>query len=219
MPFCQALAYIYPRELCQSRHWSDDRTRRPASLPAAFARAGRRVLAGAALLLAASPALRAQQPVAREYQVKAVFLFNFPHFVDWPPSAFASAQAPFVIGVLGADPFGTFLDQLVRGETVNERAFVVRHFRRIEDVDVCHVLFIAEPEAARLKDILQRLRGRTILTVGDGPSFLLCGGMIRFETENNRIRLRIDAEVARQADLTLSSKLLRRAELVSPGED
>src|SRR6185295_43487 len=41
-----------------------------------------------------------------EREVKAVFLFNFVQFVDWPMEAFAGPQAPVVIGVLGDDPFG-----------------------------------------------------------------------------------------------------------------
>src|SRR4051812_28059903 len=61
------------------------------------------------------------QPAARESQIKAVFLYNFVRFVDWPPSAFPDAQSPLVIGVLGEDPFGTALDDAIRGESVNGR--------------------------------------------------------------------------------------------------
>ena len=56
-----------------------------------------------------------------EHRLKAVFLFNFSKFVEWPPSAFAAADAPFVIGVFGRDPFGSDLDDVARGETVNGR--------------------------------------------------------------------------------------------------
>lgn len=178
-----------------------------------------RSLACGAALLVAMPALHADASISRENQIKAVFLFNFPQFVDWPPSAFADSRAPLVIGVLGDDPFGEFLRAMVRGESVNARPLVIRHFRSVDEVGVCHVLFIAESESDRLKAILQRLKGRAILTVGDQPRFLRDGGMIRFDRRDNRMRLRIDDVAAKAADLTLSSKLLRRAELVAPGED
>src|SRR5690242_10742668 len=61
-------------------------------------------------------------PPTAEYQLKAVFLFNFAQFVEWPARAFAAPHAPLVIGVLGADPFGSYLDELVAGEKVGERA-------------------------------------------------------------------------------------------------
>ena len=65
--------------------------------------------------------LSAQTTPSPEYQVKAVFLFNFAQFVDWPSKAFPEPQTPLVIGVVGEDPFGPYLDETVRGETVNNR--------------------------------------------------------------------------------------------------
>jgi hypothetical protein len=63
----------------------------------------------------------AQSSPDQEYQLKAVFLFNFAQFVEWPASAFPSPETPLVIGVLGEDPFGPYLDETVRGEKVNDR--------------------------------------------------------------------------------------------------
>ena len=79
----------------------------------------------AALLLVCAARLGAQTK-ASEAQVKAVFLFNFAQFVDWPPEAVPDSQAPLVIGILGSDPFGDFLDATVRGEHRGARPFAVR---------------------------------------------------------------------------------------------
>ena len=168
-----------------------------------------------ALLFTARPDAAAQSGVTQEFQIKAVFLYNFVQFVDWPAGAFAGPQDPLIIGVLGEDPFGTALDDAVAGETVNGRSLVVRRFRRVEDIDRCHVLFISRSENARLGPILTALKGRSILTVGDAEEFTRRGGMIRFVTENNKVRLRINVEAAKAAGLTISSKLLRPAEIVT----
>jgi hypothetical protein len=162
---------------------------------------------------------RAQAPPAQEYQLKAVFLFNFAQFVEWPPSAFPAPDTPLVIGVLGKDPFGSYLDEVVRGETINNHPLTVRRYRRVEDITTCHILFIGRPEQERLEPVLDSLKGRSILTVGDAESFARRGGMIRFVTDSNRIRLRINLEAAETASLKLSSKLLRPAEIVSTGKD
>src|SRR5262245_36573345 len=82
-----------------------------------------------------------------EYQLKAVFLFNFAQFVEWPSAAFPEAQTPLVIGILGEDPFGAYLDETVRGETVNNRSLIVRRYRRVEEIETCHILFISRSEA------------------------------------------------------------------------
>jgi hypothetical protein len=158
-------------------------------------------------------------PVAVEYQIKAVFLFNFAQFVDWPSRAFPEAQSPLVIGILGDDPFDDYLDETVRGEKVNDRPLAVQRYRRAEDIGACQVLFISRSESGRLEQVLASLKGRSILTVGDMEGFAQRGGMIGLVTENSKIRLKINVEAAKAAALTISSKLLRPAEIVTDGKD
>jgi len=162
--------------------------------------------------------LPAQTATPREYEVKAVFLFNFARFVEWPASAFSETESPLVIGVLGQDPFGPYLDETVRGEMVNKHRLTVERYSRVEDIKKCHILFIGGSEKDRLKQILAKLNGTNILTVGDSDDFARNGGMIRFVTEKSKIRLRINLEAVKAASLTISSKVLRPAEIVSPGK-
>jgi hypothetical protein len=155
-----------------------------------------------------------------EYQVKAVFLFNFTQFVDWPPRAFPSPETPFVIGILGKDPFGAQLDEVVRGETVNHRPLLVERYHGVDEIGNCNMLFIGRTDLGSLPQILAALKGRSILTVsdGDGDAADARGVMIRLVTQSNRIRLRIDVGAAKAGNLTISSKLLRPAEIVGGGE-
>jgi hypothetical protein len=167
------------------------------------------------LVLALSASITAAAPT--EYQVKAVFLFNFTQFVDWPQSAFPEPNSPVVIGVLGDDPFGSTLDETVTGETVNGRPLVVRRYRSAEETDGCHVLFINLPVNAQLPAILERLRARNVLTVSDARDFARAGGVIELVSVDNRIRLQINLDAARAANLMISSKLLRPATIVTTG--
>jgi hypothetical protein len=189
-----------------------------------FLRMWRRVGVGCAacllLLTAMLPADSAwSAQVTPEYQLKAVFLFNFTQFVEWPPQAFADTNGALVIGVLGNDPFGEYLDETVRGETVNGRPLKVQRYASVDAVGNCHVLFISRSEAAHLPEILAKLKSRSILTVGETDDFVNAGGIIRFLTVANKIRLRIGLESAQQANLTLSSKLLRPADIVRNGAE
>jgi hypothetical protein len=170
-----------------------------------------------ALLAWSTTHVAAAAETPSEYQVKAVFLYNFAQFVDWPAAAFADERAPLVIGVLGEDPFGPDLDAAVRGEIVNNRPLLVRRYRDISQVEACNILFISSSEASHLEKILGALRGRTILTVGDSEDFARRGGMIRFVTDRNRIRLRISLNAVSVGNLTISSKLLRLADIVPAG--
>ena len=172
----------------------------------------------AALLLVCAARLGAQTGQASEAQVKAVFLFNFAQFVDWPPEAVPDSQAPLVIGILGADPFGDFLDATVRGERRGARPFAVQRYQRVEDITRCDILFISRSGGGgdAPEEILARLKSRPILTVTDADRFAERGGMIRFVTDRSRIRLQINPAAAEAAHLTISSKLLRVAEVITP---
>jgi hypothetical protein len=171
----------------------------------------------AALWLAPARPAEAQKMRVAEPQVKAVFLFNFAQFVQWPETAFEAPQSAFVIGVLGDDPFGRILDDVVRGEAVGGRPLVVERYRRVEDIRVCHILFIGQLAAADDARVFAALGGRPVLTVGDSEDFAARGGVIRFVTEQSRIRLRVNMDAAKAANLTISSNLLRSAEIVGAG--
>jgi hypothetical protein len=165
-------------------------------------------------LVLSSSLLHAQVP--DEYQVKAAFLLNLAQFVAWPAEAFTGPEMPFVIGVLGRDPFKQVLDERVRNESVGNRRVVVRRLDRIQDLRVCHILFVATSEADCLPDILSRLTGQPILTVSELDGFVQSGGMVRLYTDHGKVRLRINNEAARSSHLVVSSKVLRLAEVVTP---
>lgn len=159
--------------------------------------------------------MQAQKP-DREYQLKAVFLFNFTQFIEWPAKAFSEPETPLVIGVLGKNPFGDYLKQTVSDEKVNKHPLHIQYFNSVEEVRNCHILFINIPETERLGQTLSVLKGKNILTVGDAGSFLKQGGMIRFFTRDDRIQLQINPDAIKAEDLAVSSQLLRLAEIVVP---
>jgi len=157
----------------------------------------------------------ARGQISREYQLKAVFLYNFVQFTEWPSSAFSAPDSPLVIGVLGADPFGKVLDDIVQNETVRGRKLVVERYQRLEDVKPCHILYISQSEAPRLDRIVSNLKGRPILTVSDIEGAAFRGVMMRFLVADNKIRLRVNLDAVKEAGIVLSSQLLRTVEIVS----
>jgi hypothetical protein len=162
--------------------------------------------ATAAVLLGAqqsSPA--AAGNASLEYRVKAAFLFNFLKFVEWPPTA---GGGPWVIGLLGHDPFGELIDETVRGKELNGRSIEVRRFAHARDAKDCHILFMSGQEFDRLgRHPLAAQPG--VLSVGESPGFLQSGGAINFYLEDNRVHFEIRPSVARAVGLRVSSQLLK----------
>lgn len=164
-------------------------------------------LCAVALLLTLLPCAQAET-AAREYQVKAAFLFNFLQFVEWPAEAFTAEAAPIRIGILGDDPFGPMLEETVRGETIRQRPLEVRRGRRIDDLGGCHLLFISRSEQGRVGGILQEVGQAPVLTVSDLDGFADRGGGIRLFLVGKKVRFEINAEAVQKQRLKVSSQLL-----------
>jgi YfiR/HmsC-like len=150
-----------------------------------------------------------------EYALKSVFLYNFCHFIDWPDSAFSSPDEPLIIGIVGEDPFGALLKEAVEGETYHNRPIVIEHYRSPKDIKHCHLLFVGRTEASRVDAILAAVSSKSVVTVGETEDFLDHGGMIALPADRNRVRLRIRPAALRAANLSVSSKLLRVADIDS----
>ena len=167
------------------------------------------LLTGTVLIMVFVP-LFASSQTTPAYQVKAAFLYNFSQFVEWPKQSLQD-NAPFVIGIIGDDPFGTYIDALVKGEKAGRHPIVVRRFNSVVDLENCQILYLNVSNSA---EVAKSLRDRSILTISDAENFASEGGMIRFVTTNNKIRLQINPSVVRAAKLDISSKLLRLAEII-----
>jgi YfiR/HmsC-like len=168
-------------------------------------------------LLAWTPTLvpqsLAQSKKPTDYQVKAVYLYNFGRFVEWPDKL-GNNQDPFTICVLGQDPFGATLDSTLAGETIAGRAVVARRIAAPEDAANCRILFMGLIESSPLRHAIATLKKQGILTVSDVPQFADHGGMIQFVVEGNKIRFAVNLTAAQQAGLSLSSELLKVATAV-----
>jgi hypothetical protein len=145
--------------------------------------------------------------------VKAAFLYNFGKYVHWPGIA-AGAETEFVIAVLGADPFGAALDDIVRGKRIGNRPVALKRVSKPSELGACEVLFISVSEEGRLDDILAELANAPILTVSDMPKFVERGGMIGLVVANRRVQFEVNALAAERAGLALGSQLMRLARAV-----
>src|SRR5438552_15538347 len=146
----------------------------------AFLKTARIAVAGAlfAALLGPIAATEPKQPEAKgEYALKAVFLYNFCRFIEWPKSAFASPNEPIIIGIIGDDPFGPLLNEAIQGETQHGRSIKIEHYRKPDQIGHCHLLFVGKSEVARLDAIFAVVSGKSIVTVGETDTFLDHGGM------------------------------------------
>jgi hypothetical protein len=146
----------------------------------------------------------------KEYQVKAVYLYNFAKFVEWPAMAFEKPQTPYSICVLGTDPFGEVLD-IAAAESVQGRRMTVRRIHELDGIGGCHILFVSPSERRRLAAIFEVLQKFPTLTVGEDEEFIRAGGCMRFFLLGDTVRFEINIAATDRARLKVSAKLLSLA--------
>jgi hypothetical protein len=169
-----------------------------------------------AVLLVFSPCAPAREQTAPsvEYQVKAAFLLNFARFVEWPPDAFDSANAPITFRVFRQDPFGGALADVTQGKSINNRALLVRHVQSLADLKSCQIVLVSGSADKDLSAALDTLKTSNALVVGESEGFAKRGGGIQFYLEAEKVRFSVNVDATKRARPNVSSKLLALARIV-----
>lgn len=165
-------------------------------------------------MAAGSPTFLAQAKDPTEYEIKAAFLLNFAKFVEWPSDAFPNDIAPINLCVIRYDPFGSALDDTIRGKIISNRQLLARRMNELPDLRSCQMVFVSDREDKRLPEILSSVKGSNALIVGESEDFAERGGGVQFYVENSRLRFAVNVDAVQRARLTVSSKLLMLAKIV-----
>lgn len=166
------------------------------------------LLLGALLLAVTLTPEALAQPAPTQYDVQAVYLFDFAKFVRWPAG---SEHETISICVAGQQVFVDTLTRIVAGEHIDSHALAVRLVQQPQDEAACDILFIGSPAEGHLDSLLAATNGKSVLTVSDVPGFLDRGGMIQFLIVDNRVRFSVDLRPVARSGISLSSELLKVA--------
>jgi hypothetical protein len=158
----------------------------------------------------------AAQAVPKEHTVKAVFLYSFGRYVQWPPKSFANPKSPFVIGVLGEDWFGGALDEIAKRRTLRNRPIVIKRFASLDAFkEPCHILFVSRSLTADQQTaVIAKLADKPVLLVGEAPGFAERGGTANFVTDADRVSIEINTDAIQLAGLRVDARLLSLAKRV-----
>lgn len=149
-----------------------------------------------------------------EYRIKAAYLYKFAAYVEWPSSAFARADTPVTIGIVGADDMATELNKLKGGPWINNRAMEVKLLKPGEPLTGIQILFVGRLESAALNRILDRVQAQPVLSVTELAGALGAGSIINFVPVDDRIRFEVSVAQAERSGLKISARLLGVAQKI-----
>ena len=166
------------------------------------------------LLGLAGPTVEVRAVMSREYETKAAYLLKFISYIDWADQSLPPMGGTIVIGVVGENPFAPELVAEINAEKIKGRALVLKEVSSPAELRNCQIVFISLSEKQRCGQILESLKDAKTLTVSEIDGFAKQGGIINFFSEHNKVRFEINPDVARSKGLTISSELLKLANVV-----
>ncbi len=149
-----------------------------------------------------------------ETRVKAVYLYNFCRYVEWPAWAFDSPDAPIVVGVVGADNIARELEQATANRVINNHPLEVRRYKNIADVSGVHLLFVSNSVYSSDPAWPEGVVDKSVLLVTDASRGLDAGYSIAFVLEQDRQKFDISLAATMKRQLKVSSSLLSVARQV-----
>jgi hypothetical protein len=158
-------------------------------------------------------ALAAVPASVSEYQVKALYLYYFAKFVDWPANSFSTKTAPMMIGIIGDDNFSSLVEEVTKGKTVQDHPLAVRHLKWSEDIRSCHILFIGSYESKRLAQYANVFQAAPILTITEIEEGYNDKGIMNLFMKSGKVQFEVNLTAAEKVQLHISSKLLRMAKI------
>ena len=167
-------------------------------------------------LLATLPLAAAPSGVEmEEYRVKALFLYNFTQFVEWPVEAFKDASEPLTICVVAPSPFeASELERVLKGKRIDTHPLATRLIRDGGQWAGCHIVFLSAMSAKKGRTVVIDSKQTGVLTVGEVPGFASGGGVINFLVKDGRVRLEVNLTSAEREKLRVSAKLLKLADVI-----
>jgi hypothetical protein len=149
-----------------------------------------------------------QQEQAKEYNLKAAFIYNFTKYIEWNEPV---DENEFIIGIIGESFINDPLAEIVKTETVDNKKITIRQFTKPADISLCHILFISHNCNFPLEDILEKTSGKGTLIISEKIGYAEQGAGINFVIIKQKLKFEANVKALNAAGLTASSQLLKLA--------
>lgn len=168
------------------------------------------------LLLPLYPAQAQRVRVNPDTRMKAVFLINFTKYISWTT---LDTVKNFTIGVYGLDDIMVPLRQMSKERASNGQLISVKRVFEVEEIEACDILFVPINQTSSFRELKPNIPPENILLVGESLGFATSDGAINFVKRDGKIKLEINRQALKEANLTASSHLLKLALLVGEEEE
>ena len=167
------------------------------------------------LLFSTSQGYTDEATQAKEFHVKALFLYNFANYVEWPEDAFKASDSPLRMCLYGNVPFGGFLD-VVSGTRIRDRFLKVLRTADAKEIEPgCHILFVGTDRLDLIEDLFKNINHLFVLSIGEVKGFTNKGGIVNILRTSDQAQFEINLSKAIENGLLIDSDLLALARIIN----
>lgn len=153
------------------------------------------------------------QKVDTNAKIKAVFIYNFTKYIEWP-SDYQSGE--FTIGIFGENPaLFKELDNMSKVKKVANRSFKIENVESLDDLNNQHILYIPKESNASVSAVVSKLKGKSTLLVTEAPGLAKQGADINFIIVGSRQKFELNKTTVSNHNLKVSSTLEKLSVLVN----
>jgi hypothetical protein len=140
-----------------------------------------------------------------EAMLKALFIYNFSKYIEWPQS---KLNENFIIGVYGQTDVLKELEQISKSKQAKGLPIVVKQIDDVAQTSTCNIVFIAHNEIGTLKEIDSQNKENGVLIVTEDGGSNVKGFAINIIEQQQKVRFELNEAAARKAGLKISSELI-----------
>lgn len=145
-------------------------------------------------------------------KIKAMFLYNFTKYIEWPS---AYKEGNFVIGVLGNNAnLMAELNKMAAQKTAGTQKFEIRSLSSVDGASKCHIVYIQPDKGGELPEVIGKLKGKSALIITEKPGLARQGAAINFVVQENKTKFELNKGNAEKYNLKVSSNLASLAIVV-----
>ena len=153
-----------------------------------------------------------------EYEVKSACILNFFKFIHIAPAETNDKSQTINIALVGDSPAIEVIQKTLQNKTADNKHIILNRYpdvgHLLKDNRVHHAVYFVAPWNENITEALPSLRNVARLTISESPDFCQKGGMINFRIDNGKVRLDINPAAAKQANIKISSQLLKLAHII-----
>ncbi|MFN6038564.1 MAG: YfiR family protein [Bacteroidota bacterium] len=145
-------------------------------------------------------------------KVKAVYLYNFTRYFEWPTGM---REGNFIITTVGTNAgLQTELSKLAKTKKVNNQSIEVKTSTTIADAGKCNILYLLGDNSSLLADAIKQFKGKGTLVICEKSGMARAGATINFITSDNKQTFELNNGSVQKSNLKVSADLKLLAKTV-----